>query len=281
MEALAAASESEVLAEWSGLGYYRRARMLHQAARVIVDTHGGQMPSDADALRQIPGIGRYTAGAIGSIALNLRRPIADGNVMRLFSRLDRIDAPLGSPDLEARVWLRARQFVEVANSPRIANQSLMELGALVCRPAQPLCPSCPIADLCEARCSGQELDYPRPKRKVDSIALRIPLLLIRLGDRLLFQKGSGKLMRDMWHLPHGSGELMPEMATAHTAGKRLGEIKHTVTNRRITFELFEATLASDVIAERSGREWMTIEELLREPHPSYVRKALALQVASG
>jgi len=274
--ALAAADENDVLAEWSGLGYYRRARMLHAASRVIVNEHGGQMPSEVESLRKLPGVGRYTAGAIGSIALDLRRPIADGNVLRVFSRLDCLDAPLGSRELESRVWIRAKEFVDASTSPRIANQSLMELGALICKTAQPLCGACPVADLCGANLANLVHTFPHPKKKISTITLHIPLLVVRLGDRFLFRKGSGRLMRDMWHLPHGSGALMPEMATTYSTGRPFGYVKHTVTNRRITFEVLEATIDSDAIAEGMDREWMTMEELLREPHPSYVRKALAL-----
>lgn len=274
VQALAFAEESEVVAEWSGLGYYRRARMLHRAARMLVEKHGGVIPSDPCALLTLPGIGRYTAGAIGSIGFDLPRPIVDGNVLRVLSRIERLHQPLGSSSLEGVVWKHAAELVESASSPRILNQSLMELGALLCKPSQPLCSACPVTDLCEANVTGTVADYPTPGKKRETIQLQIPLLLIELGGKYLFRRGTGSLMRGMWHLPHGSADLMPELLMPHHRGELLGRLRHTITNRRITFEVHEALLAEDQVAENDLFVWLTTEELSSLPHPSYVKKAL-------
>ncbi|MBX7196800.1 MAG: A/G-specific adenine glycosylase, partial [Sandaracinaceae bacterium] len=137
-DVLAAASEDDVLARWSGLGYYRRARLLHEGAKAVVARHGGRVPEDADARRALPGVGRYTAGAIGSIAFGRREPIVDGNVARVLSRLDAIEAPLGSGESEAALWAEASAWAE-HDAPGVVNQALMELGATLCTPSAPRC----------------------------------------------------------------------------------------------------------------------------------------------
>ena len=276
IESLARASEEDVVAEWSGLGYYRRARMLHAAARAISSHHGGRVPSAEEALLAIPGVGRYTAGAIGSIAFDLPRPIVDGNVLRVFSRLDCIEGPLRSNALEKAVWSRAVSYAAAADSPRLANQALMELGSLVCKPQEPLCEICPVATLCEARITDRVRSFPQPKVKGNTLILRVPLLIVRSGAKVLFQKGTGSLLRGMWHLPHGDPALMPEMSISHEKGNLLGEVRHTITNRRITFEVYEATLSTESIGDGREALFLSIDELLAEPHPSYVKKALAL-----
>jgi len=147
--ALAAAREDEVLAMWQGLGYYRRARLLHAAAKAIVERHRGRVPvRDHAALLALPGVGRYTAGAIGSIVAGERVPIVDGNVTRVFQRLA---ARKGSASDRAVVdwaWEEARRYVAGARDPAAANEGLMELGATVCTPAAPRCDACPVSAMC-------------------------------------------------------------------------------------------------------------------------------------
>jgi A/G-specific adenine glycosylase len=277
VESLAAAEEAEVLAAWSGLGYYRRARMLHQGAQWIA-SRGEGVPRTPAALEAVPGIGRYTAGAIASIAFQVPAPIVDGNVARLAARVEAFEEPLGSAALLRREWEWARRVVEGSSSSRALNQGLMEIGARICRPRDPLCPQCPLAALCAAHAKGEVSEYPRKRAARQSTELEIPLFLVDDGGgRVLLElQSTGSLMTGMWHLPHGSSELLPGSdAERFRRIARLGSFRHTITRRRIRFELWEAELSR--IAEGPEARWVAPEELVSIPHPSYVRKALAMR----
>lgn len=150
IESLAHASEDEVLSLWSGLGYYRRAKLLHECAKILARDHGGEMPRDAAARLALPGIGRYTAGAIGSIAFDLEEPIVDGNVTRVLSRLRGWEELIGSAALEKKLWTEAEALVR-GPRPGDLNQAMMELGATVCVPRSPACSECPIGFACTAQ----------------------------------------------------------------------------------------------------------------------------------
>jgi A/G-specific adenine glycosylase len=164
VHALADADESEVLALWSGLGYYRRARMLHAGAKYVVRTHDGVLPASIDALKKIPGVGDYTAGAIASIAFDLREPVLDGNVERVLARLTALQGDPRAKPQRNELWSLARRF---ADSPRPGevNQALMELGATVCTPTSPQCLLCPLRAHCKASSTGEPERYPEKARK--------------------------------------------------------------------------------------------------------------------
>jgi A/G-specific adenine glycosylase len=272
---LARASIDDVTAAWSGLGYYRRARMLRDGAIDVMTRFGGAIPKTVSELMTIAGIGRYTAGAIASIAHGRREPIVDGNVARILARIFAIDSPLGSPALMREAWSRAEELVASSKSPRDFNQGLMELGALICTPRNPLCGQCPLRRQCVAFVSGRVEELPRPKAKLATRELRIPLYLVIDRDgRVLMRRESGQLMRGMFHLPHGDTTLLTGTPLRIGASATIGTFRHTVTNRRITFEVF-------TVARRPrtrGREyaWIDPAALAGIPHPSYVRKALRL-----
>lgn len=157
------AGEQAVLEAWRGLGYYRRARSLHAAARCIVQAHAGRVPADVQALRSLPGVGRYTAGAVASIAFGQRAPIVDGNVVRVLSRLaDRRESPWDRAGT-AWCWSQAEALTNQAVHPGVTNEALMELGATVCTPMQPRCGQCPLRRLCGARAAGSQTSVPCPK----------------------------------------------------------------------------------------------------------------------
>lgn len=278
LHALARASEAAVLAAWSGLGYYRRARMLHAGARRIVEVHGGVIPRDRDSLLRIPGIGRYTAGAIASIAFDERAAIVDGNIARLLARVESIDVPAGTARFTASVWSSAEALVEAAASPRILNQGLMELGATICRPSAPCCERCPLRRMCRARKEGRVRELPRREERPKSVTLEIPLYLVRdASGRLLMRRAAGALMSGMLHLPHGSDALLLSDAERVAPGELLGRFSHTVTNRRIAFTLFRGELR-DRLADDEDLVWIDPADLPLHAHPSYVEKALALAV---
>jgi A/G-specific adenine glycosylase len=279
VRALAKATDDEVMAQWSGLGYYRRARMLRDGARDVVSRFGGVVPRTVDELLTISGIGRYTAGAIASIAHDQRAPIVDGNVARILARVEALEAPLGTPALAAEAWLHAEKLVAASTHPRDLNQGLMELGALICKPQKPLCLLCPIRRHCAAFAEQRVDELPRPKAKQATRALSIPLYLILDRDgRVLMRRETGKLMNAMFHLPHGDDSLLGGTPLRPRTGALLGTFRHTVTTRRIEFSLYAATLRGRAGADYS---WIDLEQLAAVPHPSYVKKALRLARAKS
>ena len=260
LDALASATDDAVTTAWSGLGYYRRAKMLRAGAAAVVERFGGVIPAHVDELLTIPGIGRYTAGAIASIAFEERAPIVDGNVARVLSRI---------LALETDPWPAAGALVAASRSPRALNQGLMELGALICKPRNPSCLVCPVHDHCIARATGRIDELPPPKPKKATRALTIPLYLVRdRRGRVLMRRASGALMDAMYHLPHGNASLLEGESFTAERRELLGSFRHTVTTRKIEFVVYAAT----VPRRPAGYEW--IAEVDAVPHPSYVRKAL-------
>jgi len=201
VEALAAADEDEVLAAFSGLGYYRRARLLHAGARCVVARYGGALPRDEAALRTIPGIGAYTAGAIASIAFDRPAPAVDGNVARVLARLDGIEDPAeqvaGRPGLAAR----ARALLS-AGRPRVLAQATMELGALVCTPQAPACDRCPVAGACHAHRTGRVDRIPAPRRRPARPQARFVAAVLRWRDGVVLERRpAGGLLGGLWCPP--------------------------------------------------------------------------------
>lgn len=281
LRALASASSDDVTARWSGLGYYRRARMLREGAADVAARFGGVIPSTVEELQSIAGIGRYTAGAIASIAFDRHAPIVDGNVARILARLDGIEQPTGSPALMRAAWIRAEELVRACDSPRKFNQGLMELGALICKPANPSCEVCPLTKDCAAFQQSRTAELPLPKARARSHEMRLPLYLITDSDgRILMRRESGKLMTGLFHLPHGDSALLPGVPLRVERRESLGTFRHTVTTRRIEFELFAATLA-DAVADDESYAWIDAERIDRVPHPSYVAKALRMARRHG
>ena len=215
--ALAAAPLDEVLRAWEGLGYYARARNLHRAALVIRDQMGGELPSTATGLRELPGVGEYTAGAVASIAQGERIPAVDGNVRRVLARL--FDEPDPTP-----AWLRGRaaELVDPVR-PGDFNQALMELGATVCTPRTPACAKCPVADGCLARQNGTIGERPRPKRRaplpVREFGVAVLVRHRKSEPEMLLVRGSPDgMLGGLWHLPAATldGEA-PEAAAMRAA----------------------------------------------------------------
>jgi A/G-specific adenine glycosylase len=271
---LARASDRAVLASWSGLGYYRRARMLREGARHVVEI-GGTVPDRVDELVQIPGIGRYTAGAIASIAFNGRAPIVDGNVARILSRLAGIDEPVGSPALMRAAWVESERLVEACDRPRDFNQGLMEIGALICKPRNPDCASCPLRRNCYAYANQRTASLPRSKEKAATRNMNVALYIVRdHRGRVLMRRESGALMTAMMHLPHGDTSLLSGAPLRVKARTLLGSFRHTITNRRVAFSVFSGRL-DDGIRDSGEYEWIDPSRMHEVPHPSYVAKALS------
>ncbi len=246
--AMVAAGEDEVLAAWEGMGYYRRARMLHAAAVRIVERHGGDVPDDPKAILDLPGVGRYTAGAIASIVFGRREPIVDGNVVRVVARLAAVDARADDPALVASTWRAAEELVAVAGDPGVLNEGLMELGATVCTPVNPRCERCPIASGCLGRARGLESEVPRPKSKPVRTVIHIHLVLVRRGEEILLERRPrGGVWGGLWQ-PIGvesAIELEPR-AVGERLGAWLGSptprasVRRLLTHREVHLHLLEA-----------------------------------------
>lgn len=251
--ALADAPLDDVLKAWEGLGYYSRARNLRRAAQKIVAEHGGVLPRDPEALRALPGIGPYTAGAIASIAFDQSVPVLDGNVIRVLSRLVDLQDDVTETATKKRLWELAASLVP-AERPGDYNQALMELGQRVCVPAAPACHVCPAASLCLARARGTQLERPvRPPRgntpHYDVVA---GVIYRDDGAFLIARRPPEGLLGGLWEFPGGKqeeGESLPE-ALQREIGEELGidiaveaplgRIKHAYTHFRITLHAFEA-----------------------------------------
>jgi A/G-specific adenine glycosylase len=248
---LAAARESSVLAAWSGLGYYRRARMLHAAAKKIVKECSGKFPATATELRQLPGIGRYTAAAIASIAFNQPVAVVDGNVERVLQRL------LGKAIGGAGLWLAAQELLS-QHRPGDSNQALMELGAMLCLPRQPKCLLCPISVMCATRGELKSTRaVARQKKKEIHYALHR-----RNGSVLLIQRDkTASLMPGMWELP--------EILAPNGSPKHLFTLRHSITVTDYTVRVVQCELPQPL----DGR-WIERTRLERLPLTGLTRKIL-------
>ncbi len=272
VEALAAADEQEVLSQWQGLGYYRRARLLMQGARFVADRG---MPQTAKEWREVPGVGPYTAGAIASIAQGDPAALVDGNVERVYARVC-ADEAVG-PALTRSAWVWAERNL-YAPRPGDWNQALMELGATVCKPLKPDCPRCPLEGRCVARQTWRVDEFPRKEAKRTPVHLRhvvwVPTFEGRLGVR---QIAEGLWWAGMWEFPRADAlaeREIPELRELVGPGwlEDLGTVRHSVTHHRIVVEV--ALVRCEAASERL--RWCTRGELAELPMPAPQRKILRL-----
>ena len=281
VETLAAADERQVLRLWEGLGYYRRARQLHEAARVVVCEHGGVFPRDADAVRRLPGIGRYTAGAILSIAFDAREPILEANTTRLLSRLLGYRGQPTSAAGGRLLWATA-ETVLPRKGVGSFNQALMELGGAVCLPKAPRCDVCPVAPLCRACAEGLQAEIPAAKPKPATEARHEAALIVRRRGRvLLWRCPEGERWAGLWDFPRfrvesaGRAEMKRELGDKLQRetgilvepGEHQRTFKHGVTRFRITLDCFEARYLSGPNGEKRARQlrWLRPAELGQYP----------------
>ena len=249
--ALARARGEDVLACWSGLGYYRRARHLHEAARLVVRDHAGRIPDDPERFRVLPGVGRYTVGAVLSICFDRPLPVLDGNVARVLSRIHALDAGIRDPRGARELWRRAAELVP-ATKPGEWNQAVMELGARVCTPRAPSCPTCPVRTECRARALGRVDEFPPAPRRRAVERVRRAAVLIARGRRLLMTPRRGSLLDGLWEPP--GVDLSPRArarAALEGALARLGvtarlesletTVRHRITHREIEVEVWRGT----------------------------------------
>ena len=280
VHALAAASEDDVLAAWSGLGYYRRARMLHQAARQMAEQHGGCLPRNSGALLALPGIGRYTAAAIASIAFDEAIAVVDGNVERVLQRF--IGPNLTTP----QTWQQAQALLAIAR-PGDFNQAMMELGATVCVPRAPRCPVCPVRNWCGAQQSSQAairaitnpITMERPasppgKRPTPPSIRHVKKQLWCVlnqrdgGVRLVQRPRKASLMPGMWELPQSSEPPRPLPASAYWR-----TFRHSITVTDYTVHVIRNTLLTDTVPGPNGK-WVAIDRIPQIPITGLTRKIL-------
>ena len=269
VKALAAADEQEVLAMWQGLGYYRRARNLHAAAKIIAEQHGGRVPREAGVLRQLPGVGRYTANAIASIVYQQAEPIVDGNVRRVLARW------CGKELTVNESWARAEELVNLSD-PGLFNEALMELGAMVCTPKVPRCPSCPVLKLCEARRRGVEGRVPAPKSGVRrKVVHHHAVVVARNGKVLLEKRPDNGLWSSMWQVPTieadralRPAELRRRLAVTVVGLRKEGTFEHGTTHRLITFHVFAAKSRS------RGGTWRRLDDVADLPMSNAQKRVL-------
>jgi len=281
LQALAEEPEDEVLAAWSGLGYYHRARNLHRGAQHVAERHGGEFPRTLEAALAVPGVGLYTASAILSIARGTPLPVVDGNVRRVLARLFALSGP---------EYRRDGPFYNLAEAlldrehPGDWNQAVMELGATVCTPRRPACPACPLRDRCRAWAEGRPGDYPEGRTRRAPVDVTVAAALVQRDGRvLLARRPEGRLLDRMWELPQTSldavgqpdlsGELRQRYGLRVSLGPLVVRARHAITHRRINLEGYRARLHSPV-PESDRFRWVTTEEAAALPVSSMTRKLL-------
>jgi len=255
VSALAAAPADDVLAAWAGLGYYRRARHLHEAARAVVREHGGRVPSDPRAFAALPGVGRYTSGAVLSIGFGSPLPVLDGNVARVLARWTARPLQVKRPADANALWTLAESLFAapgaVADNPGDWNQALMELGATVCTPRAPRCADCPVRRGCRAHALGRPEAFPPAAARRAGVKLRRAVAIVEKRGRLLVARREGALLDRLWEPP--GVDLAPREEAAGALGARLEalgvratlsdtgrRVRHAITHRSIEVELWRA-----------------------------------------
>jgi A/G-specific adenine glycosylase len=289
---LAAAAEHEVLRQWEGLGYYQRARNLHRSARMLMTQHGGEVPRDAGLLRQLPGIGRYLAGAILSQAFDQRLPILEANSRRVLCRLFGCTADPRRSEAENWLWNAATRLLPARQVGEF-NQALMELGALVCTARRPDCRRCPLADRCIARAEGRQDRLPARSRRPPSQRVDDAALVLRRRQRvLLVQRPENGRWAGMWEFPHGecaAGEEPAQAAMRHL--QQLTEYRankvtywcrltHGVTRFRITMHCFTGEYFGGRFCSKyyQAATWVLPQQLADYPLSSPQRRLAELLV---
>ncbi len=249
LESLAAAHEEDLLRLWSGLGYYRRARSLLAAARIMKGEHGGRVPDDPASLRRLPGIGPYTSEAILAIAFGRPAVALDGNLARVLARLGAYEGDPRSAE-GRRLLYDAGLSMVTAGSPKAVNQALMDLGASVCTPRRPRCDACPVERSCKGRGAGVAERIPRPRRRSPTVAETLAAGIVRRGGRVLLRRRAGVLMDGLWEFPMAVAsegrdpvraldrEIRRLGGVGLRAPRSAGSVRHAITNRRIRVEIY-------------------------------------------
>lgn len=266
---LAESSEQDVLNAWEGLGYYSRARNLHKAARIVVEQYNGKLPRDLKELLDLPGIGRYTIGAIASIAFGMDEPALDGNLRRVYARLFDVSEPADASVGEKILWGLAREHLPTGQAGDY-NQALMDLGATICLPKKPRCLICPLMEICESRSKGTQEQRPvlKPKKEIPHYT-HAAGVIVKNGSVLLAKRPSKGLLGGMWEFPNDRVDNEPaeELESVLEAGyslkvqkgEALGTVKHAYTHFRVTVHAYRCELVS--IPRNKRLKWVKLKAL--------------------
>lgn len=284
LSSLARAPLSKALELWAGLGYYRRVRMFHQAVRHLLENAKGIIPETSKALKELPGIGRYTAGAIASIAFGEKTPVLDGNVMRILTRIFAIPQSIDKPATLEKLWSLSADLLPATN-PGNLNQALMELGATVCYPSAPQCPRCPVRSLCAAHKKGEELSYPVRSAEERYKKLRMSALVLKnsQGEVWLEQQPEQGRWGGLWMFPfwENKNALLEEIKSLNLKPVYFLTVPHAFTKYRIQLRVYTATCEKNSETKRPRGKWFPIKKLVRiacpSPHKKIVRALMANQ----
>ena len=284
VEALAAADPEAVRAAWSGLGYYRRAHLMQKAANAIVTEHDGALPDEPDALQRLPGFGRYTAGAVASLAFDRAVPAVDGNAARVIVRLEGIRGDVSRSPGQTAIWAAAEAQVQPAGrAAGQLNQALMELGARVCKPRAPDCGGCPVAAPCVAHREGLVDEIPAPKRRAPRKAVPLTALIVLAPERrvVLERRPERGVLARLWTPPLLEGHLGPTEATDASAlrwgwtldqARDAGRLEHVLTHRDLLIRLVTAETVRPEVPE--GLRPVALDRLDTLGIPSVTSRAL-------
>ena len=290
VNSLARADQQEVLKAWEGLGYYGRARHLHDAAKIIMAEHLGRLPQSWKPIRQLPGIGDYIAAAVLSIAFDQVFPVVDGNVKRVISRLFQIAAPVNKSSSYKRFYGVMKELIDAAQ-PGMFNQSVMELGALVCKIRKPSCIQCPLLDDCRSYQMDTVADYPKRERSRPTPEHRIAVgIVIKNGNILITRRQSKGLLGGLWEFPGGKikadetpeaaciRELKEEVNLTVNVRSFLTRVKHAYTHFKINVDVFICNYLSGTIKLNgpADYQWITLDEIDRFPFPKANHKFIPL-----
>jgi A/G-specific adenine glycosylase len=275
---LAGADEHDVLRLWQGLGYYSRARNLHAAAKRIANELRGKFPDTVESLLELPGVGRYTAGAVASIAFDRRAPILDGNVVRVLCRIDKIETDPREKSTQAALWARAEEILP-AKRPGDFNSALMELGATVCTPRNPRCLFCPVREHCQALAAGAVERIPPPKKSKPTPHEHRRTFCVRRRDEYLLERRPTKgRWAGMWQFITVVADEMQSPARQLQGAvdlkcgppREIGQVAHALTHRRYTFDVYTCKIRSRGRTSDSSRVWCRLSEIsnfaLPRPH---------------
>ena len=287
LEKLAETPLEEVLKYWAGLGYYRRVKMLHQAAQYLVHEYNGKIPDTPDELLKIPGIGRYTAGAIVSIAFNKKAALVDGNVIRILTRLYAIKQDIGSAATIQKIWTLAETLVP-ESQPGDFNQAMMELGATVCLPTNPACLLCPVSTECRARAKGHPENFPvkEKKEKMERITTAGLVLKNRLNHVLIQKQPSAARWGGLWMFPFDKNlqALQTKLGLRISERKPSFIVRHSFTKYRIDLRVYVADDDHPPSTRHHSlyqHKWVPVHDLKNYAFPSPHQKIIKELLAHG
>lgn len=277
---LAAASQQDILVVWEGMGYYERARNLHHAAQMVMSEWGGELPCRPEMLRQLPGVGRYTAGAVASIAFGLDEPALDGNARRVLARIFNIAEPIHTSAGESRLWELAARHLPPGRAGDY-NQALMDLGAAICTPRNPDCQHCPLSDSCQARALGIQEQLPVRRKKIAIPHHTVTAAIIFRESRVLIaQRPPDGLLGGLWEFPGGKlrpgeelhdclqREIQEELGVDIQVSDCLGVYHHAYSHFRVTLHAFYCALVNGIQPrpiEAQDLRWLSLVELADYP----------------